>query len=124
MSPYTFGNYKASHSLAGILEKLNMKFLTRKLFLAYSKYHVSLKELQNINDKRTYITMHLLLRNYYLNIVDDIDYDYAQFNYGTSAMTVELSKDINAAFRHMNNIIVSDYREALRKRGYSCPRKN
>jgi hypothetical protein len=117
MSPYTFGNYKASHSLVKILEELNMKFLTRKLFLAYSKYHISLKELQKIEDKRTYITMHLLLRNYYLNSVDDIYWSQENILQG------DIFYVYFAAFKHMKNIIVTDYREALRKRGYSCLRK-
>ncbi len=118
MSPYTFGNYKASHSLVEILEKMNMKFLTRKLFLIYSKYHISLKELQKIEDKRTYMLSHLLLRNYYLDSVDDI-----RQSFGSNYLACEMWNALSITFKHINNIIVSDYREALRKRGYSCPRK-
>jgi hypothetical protein len=110
MHENNFGRYACSKSLTDVLNKLGDKGLSRKMSAIYSKYRKHQKSLKLIKEQDAFVLFALTLRNWNLNIVDDLAF--------TISRRSNLSGEYSFAFQQFSNVIVTDHKELLRERGY------
>jgi len=110
MNLNNYGSTVAAKRLVCLLKQLpkgDFNHLNSKFQSLFSDYRISLKELEKIQDKRTFIQTNLFMRNYYLDTITVIWYQERNSHH--------LYPQI---FSYFENVIRTNHKEAIRKRGY------
>jgi len=111
MDKHTFGKYKAGEKLVEILTELDNKLLTAKTMKLVSEFNRKVKVLFAVKDQKTFEFTLLLVRNYYLNSITDIQHEYCV---GLIRKDFDQIKEYRA-LSHLENVIHSISGDMIKK---------